>query len=134
MKGKKDFMAIKLDMSKAYDRVKLRYLGVVMRRMGFAPQWVQLIMMCVTSVRYSVMVNGTPCGLIQLQRGLRQGDLISSYLFLLGVEGLSTMLSQATEEGNLSSVPTSKRGPCISHLFFVNDNLLFCQTNLSQWG
>jgi hypothetical protein len=49
------------------------------------------------------------------------------------VEGLSTLLSKATTDGILTGVPTSKRGPCISHLFFVDDSLLFCISTLTQW-
>jgi hypothetical protein len=64
MKGKNGFMTVKLDMSKAYDRV--------MRRLGFESRWINIIMMCVTSVQYAVVVNGKLCGKIKPQRGLRQ--------------------------------------------------------------
>jgi hypothetical protein len=133
MKGKKGFMVVKLDMSKAYDRVEWHFLEAVMRQLGFAPRWVQLIMMCVTSVEYGVLVNGVPCGHIHPKRGLRQGDPISPYLFLLCAEALSALLAKANEEGILEGVPTSRRGPRLSHLFFADDSLLFCRSTLTQW-
>ena len=104
-----------------------------MRQLGFAPQWIQLIMMCVTSVKYGVLVNGCPCGHIYPKRGLRQGDSISPYLFLLCAEALSALLMKANEEGVIKGVPTSKRGPRISHIFFADNSLLFCRSTPTQW-
>jgi hypothetical protein len=111
LKGKKSFMAIKLDMSKAYDHVEWKFLEEVMRRLGFKERWVQLIMMCVTSVEYAVVVNGKACGKITPERGLRQGDPISPYLFLLCAESLSCMINKANGMGALTGVPTSRRAP-----------------------
>jgi hypothetical protein len=111
MKGKKGFMAVKVDMSKAYDRVEWCFLKEAMRRLGFAPRWVRLIMMCVTTVKYAVVVNGNPSGCFQPTRGLRQGDPISPYLFLICAEVLSSMVSEANNKGLLTGVPTSKYGP-----------------------
>lgn len=63
-----------------------------MRKMGFQEKWISLMMMCVTTISYSVLINGEPKGRIVPTRGLRQGDPISPYLFLLCVGGLSVML------------------------------------------
>ena len=93
-KGKEARMAIKLDMSKAYDRVEWVYLEAMMRKMGFNEMWISLTMMCVTTVSYSVLINGEPKGKITPSKGLRQVDPISPYLFLLCVEGLSAILKK----------------------------------------
>jgi hypothetical protein len=105
-----------------------------MRRMGFVERWIHLVMMCVTSTTYSVLVNGAPVGHISPSRGLRQGDPISPYLFLLCAESLSSLLTQADSEGSIEGVLTSKRGPWINHLFFADDNLLFCRASYDNWN
>jgi hypothetical protein len=133
MWSKVGFMGIKLDMSKAYDRVEWGFLEEVMKKMGFPNRWINWVMECVRSVTYSIIVNGQPVGHIKPMRGLRQGDPISPYLFLICAEALSAMLNQAEVRGVISGVPTSKRGPKISHLFFADDSLLFCKANSVEW-
>lgn len=91
-------IALKLDISKAYDRADWNFLKESMRGMGFSKRWIQWIMMCVTTVSYEFCFNGSSIGPIQPNMGLRQGDPLSPYLFLLCVEGLSTSLSKATSE------------------------------------
>jgi hypothetical protein len=104
-----------------------------MRRMGFAPRWVDLIMMYVTFVQYFVLVNGNQCGHITPTRGLLQGDPISPYLFIICTEALSALVSKANTESVLMGVPTSKHGLRISLLFFANDSLLFYRSSITQW-
>ena len=70
-KARERLMAIKLDMSKAYDRVEWVFLEVMMRRLGFSEGWIGLMMMCVRTVSYSVLINGEPKGKIIPTRGLR---------------------------------------------------------------
>lgn len=74
MRGKKWCMAIKVDMSKAYDRVEWEFLEAIMCKLGFDELWIARVMVCVSTVAYSILVNGTPTGKIFPTRGIRQGD------------------------------------------------------------
>ena len=96
--GKDGFMDVKLDMSKAYDRVEWRFLDAVMNKMGFNDRWRRWIMECMSTVNYSFTINGQIREYVTPQRGIRQGDPLSPYLFLLCSEGLSSLLHTATEE------------------------------------
>ena len=133
MKDKKGYMAVKLHMSKAYDWKEWEFLEAMMEQMGFNRRWIDLIM-CVRSVKYSIVVNGIPCGLITPSRGICQGYPISPYFFILCAEALSAMISQANRDGRLMGVPTSRGGLVISHLFFADDRLLFCRSTMTQWN
>lgn len=79
MNGKEGFMSLKLDMSKAYDRLEWYYLEAVMLHMGFVNKWIQLVMLCVKFVTFSILINGEPVGLIHPSRGIRQRNV---FLFI----------------------------------------------------
>ena len=88
-------VALKLDISKAYDMLRWDYLLGVMVRMGFAPKWVEWMEQCITTVTYSVSVNGELVGPINPMRGSRRGDPLCPYLFIIGAEGLSAFIKQS---------------------------------------
>ncbi len=125
-------MAVKLDMSKAYDKVEWNYLKAVMMRLGFNVSWVELIMECVQSTSYSVLVNGAPKGHIKPSRGIRQGGPLSPYLFLICTEGLSALLRKAKSDRLLKGVAICRGGPRISHLFFADDSIVFCKASNAE--
>lgn len=97
-----------------------------MQRLGFNERWISLIMMCISVVSYSVLINGEARDNIVPSRGIRQGDTISPYLFLLCAQGLSAMLRKEEELGNIRAILVSKEATQISHLFFADDSIVFC--------
>ena len=96
-----------------------------MKKIGFHDNWISIVMRCVTSVTYAVRINGQPYGKIHPSRGLRQGDPLSPYLFLIFAKGLSALLHQAIQRKKLIGVAASIKGPKISYLLLVDDNLIF---------
>ena len=120
-------MAVKLDISKAYDRVEWSFLKQIMLKLGLFEQWVALAMETVQTAPYSFLINGEPRGYITPTRGIKQGDPLSPYQFLLCAEGLSSLLRQVTTSGQLHGIPSCRGGVQISHLLFVNYSLLFCE-------
>ena len=91
-----------------------------------------LIFECISTVSYSILVNGEPKGDIRPSRGIRQGNPLSPNLFLLCSEGLNRMLQKAAYNDQIRGFSLCKNGPKISHLFFANDSLLFCQATKSD--
>ena len=130
--GKMGEMASKLDMSKAYNRVEWVFLEKIMQKLGFDDKWRALIMRCVTTVSYSIKINGKPKGCIIPSRGIRQGDPLSPYLFLLCAEGLSALIRKAVEEGQMGGIAISRGGPRLSHLFFADDSFIFCKASINE--
>ncbi|KAA3482263.1 reverse transcriptase [Gossypium australe] len=123
--GKKGYMAVQLDMSKAYDRVEWSFVKEVMTRMGFAEKWIELILKYITTATFAININGERRRGFQATRGLQQGDPLSPFLFLICSEGLSALMRLAMKEGLIKEVKASRRGPAISHLLFADDCILF---------
>jgi hypothetical protein len=128
-KGKTGACAVKLDMAKAYDRVEWTYLHSIMIKLGFNENLVNLIMKYVETVRFSVRVNGQLSNAFYPTRGIRQGDPMSPYLFLLCAEGLSCMLKFSGPQFLAKGVWVGVHAPWVSYLLFADDCLVFTQAS-----
>ncbi|KAH9656688.1 reverse transcriptase domain-containing protein [Citrus sinensis] len=116
-------IALKLDVSKAYDRLEWNFLEQTLEKLGFSQQWISLIMRCISSVSFSVLINSAVKGLIKPQRGLRQGCPLSPYLFITCAEAFSSLLQQAEQQQLIHGLSFGSNLK-ISHLLFADDSLL----------
>ncbi|XP_024190432.1 uncharacterized protein LOC112194424 [Rosa chinensis] len=126
------FFSLKLDISKAYDLLEWPFLQAILTKLGFASRWINMIMKCVTSVSYAILVNGEATATISPTRGIRQGDPLSPYLFILCAEGLSALISQAVQYGTIKGLKMCPQAPVLHHLFFADDSLLFGAATMSE--
>jgi len=124
-RGAARYVALKLDISKAYDRMDWNYLRVVLIKMGFHTRWVHWMCMCVESMDYSIIFNGEQVGPITPGRGLCQGDPLSPYLFIICAEGLSSLIRDVETRGVLTGTKVCRNAPSVSNLLFADDCFLF---------
>ena len=89
-------------------------------------------MVCVKSVTYSILMNGEPCGMIHPTKGIRQGDPLSPFLFLLCIEELNGLIKKVDVEGEIHGFSLCRRGPKLTHLLFADGSLLFCRANMEE--
>lgn len=131
-RGNDGWMAIKADMEKAYDQVEWAFVLKILEQFGFHPTWFNWVKQCITSSSFSVLLNGGPYGNFVPTRGLRQGDPLSPFLFLLCSEILSRLLLKEEAAGHLRGIKIGQAASVISHLLFADDLLLFGRANISN--
>eukprot|EP00253_Pinus_taeda_P008500 PITA_08500 len=116
-------LLLKIDLSKAFDRVSWLYLKMILIHTGFPLPLINWIMACITSPTYSILINGSASHFFHSERGLRQGCPLSPLLFLLVIEALSRLLISAQQEGTIRGLKISDI--CyLTHLLFVDDILI----------
>ncbi|KAL5726650.1 hypothetical protein ACHQM5_009673 [Ranunculus cassubicifolius] len=125
-------MAIKLDMAKAYDRVEWDAVMEILKRLGFCDKWLQMIHQCIATFQFSVLINGCPQGCFQASRGIRQGNPLSPYLFIILSEALSRCLIKAENLKLISGLKASKDAPSINHLLYADDLILFSKATKEE--
>jgi hypothetical protein len=103
-----------------------------MLKLGFHPTWVNWIRICVSSVSFSILINGSPFGNFAPSRGLRQGDPLSPFLFILGTEVLSRLFHKQESIGLLQGIQIAKSCPPINHLLFVDDLIVFVKATSTE--
>jgi hypothetical protein len=120
---------LKLDLSKAYDRVNWTFLHLVLIQMGMSLKTINWIMGCIQSASFAILINGAPSNFFKASRGLRQGCPLSPFLFLIIAEALSLLIKEARSKGLLRGIAVSE-SESITHLLFVDD--IFCCLHDSQ--
>jgi hypothetical protein len=130
-KRKKGDIVFKIDLEKAYGNVSWEFLQFCLQRNGFPLITINLIMFCVSSSSLAILWNGRRLPSFTPTRGLRQGDPLSPYIFVLCMESLSQVIIKEVDDGHWNPVRLSKNGPPLSHLFFADDVLLFTKATNS---
>ena len=122
-------MAIKIDLEKAYDRIEWNFIREMLLKFNFPIKLMDLIMSCVSSVSTSLLINGGCLDSFFPSRGIRQGDPLSPYLFILCMEYLGHLIEEKCAAKVWNPLKTSRNGPSFSHLFFANDMVLFVEAD-----
>ncbi|XP_031091113.1 uncharacterized protein LOC115996111 [Ipomoea triloba] len=133
-------MVIKIDLEKAYDRLSWQFIRETLEEVGFRTDWIQKVMQCIETAKLSVLWDGELSVLwdgeqldwIKPKRGIRQGDPISPYIFVLCMERLSHIIKEATINETCRGIKISRYGPTLTHLFFVDDMVLFAEATEEQ--
>jgi len=116
-KCKKELIMFKVDFEKAYDSIDWKYLDEVMVKMGFPTLWRKWIQECIGTATTSVLVNGSPIDEFSLGRGLRQGDPLSPFLFLLAAEGFNVLMASLSRNNLVNGYKVGRNDPVVvSHL------------------
>ena len=135
LRRKENGLLCKLDIEKAYDHIRWDSLQQILERMGFDSKWISWINWCISTAPFSVLFNGSSTGFFRSSRGLRQGDPLSPYLFVIGMEALSGMLKRVVEGNFIFGYRFRGRDGgelVISHLLYADDTVLFCKANFEQ--
>lgn len=130
--GKKGWLAIKVDLEKAFDKLSWAFIQDTLEDVGFPPTIINLIMHCITTPTMQLLWNGQPSPTFKPSRGVRQGDPISPYIFVLCMERLSQAIAKAVSNDRWETIKLGRRGPPLSHLFFADDLVLFGSTTQRQ--
>lgn len=131
-KGNRAGFVLKVDLEKAYERVSWSFLEEVLRVSGFGVTFRNLIMATITTTSLAVCWNGDALQPFRPSRGLRQGDPLSLYLFVLCMEVLGQLVLRSVTAGEWKPVAVSLGGPSVSHLFFADALLLYGEASFSQ--
>nr|GEV72389.1 ribonuclease H [Tanacetum cinerariifolium] len=128
----KGALALKIDMSKAYDRVEWPFIRAVLSKFGFPLHFSKLIMDCVFLISFSFNINGQVSSHVTPTRGLGQGDPISPYIFVMCAEVLSSMVRKSITKGHIHGVKVCRGALEISHMFFADDNIFFTRSSVEE--
>jgi hypothetical protein len=127
----KAFM-LKIDLAKAFDRLEWSFIAAALARKGLHGHFIKLVHACVSSPRFSVLINGQAFESFISSRGIRQGCPLSPYLFILAIKELSISLGEALEANQLTGISLGPNCPPIHSLLFADDLLICGQASLME--
>lgn len=102
----------------------------ILEHFRFSPVWVNWVQQCISTSSLSIIIIGSPFGKFQPSWGLHQGYPLSPYLFILCSEVLSRLLLSEEHKGHLKGIQLGRTAPCITHLLFADDLLLFAKASI----
>ena len=125
-------MFLKMDMEKAFDRMEWAFPLAILEKLGFSPIWISWIIICISFASFSILFNGSPFGHISPERGLKQGDPLSPFLFSLSSEVFSRLLFKVKRKGSIKGLWIARNCLAIHHLLFTDDLYMFGKATLSE--
>lgn len=131
-KGRKGWMLLKLDLEKVYDRIRWDFLEDTLRAVQLPEQWINWILQCVKCPKMNVLWNGEKTADFKPLRGLRQGDPLSPYIFVLCLERLCHQIELSVGAKEWKAISLSMGGPKLSHICFADDLILFVEASVAQ--
>ena len=132
-KGKGGLMAIKVDLEKAYDMLRWEFIHETLIDVRLPSDLINVTMRCISSPSMQLLWNGEHTDSFLPSRGIRQGDSISPYLFMLCIEHLAHGIQQVVTDGEWKLINLGRSGPPLAHLFFADDMFLFSYTWSKLW-
>lgn len=131
-KGKRGWVAVKVDLEKAFDRLRWDFIEDTLNDAGLPSNLINVIMTCISTASMQILWNGSPTEEDRPSRGVRQGDPMSPYVFVLCMERLSQAINLHVNKGHWKAIKLGRSGPLLSHLFFADDLILFGSSDDEQ--
>eukprot|EP00253_Pinus_taeda_P035518 PITA_35518 len=124
-------MLLKIDLSKAFDSICWEYMQKILKAFGFDATWIRWISSLISSTFFSILINGIPSSTFHPTRGIREGDPLSPFLFVIMAKGLGRSIKATILAGNLKGI-SIHQAPTTSHQQFVDDNMLFGHSSVQE--
>ncbi|KAL5552126.1 hypothetical protein UlMin_002302 [Ulmus minor] len=123
---------MKIDLQKVYDCLSWKFLNFVLTTFGFHPRWIRWVILCCSTASMTLMLNGAAFRSFRPKRGLRQGDPISPYLFILCMEVISRLINQKVDSGQINGFKLDRHTSTLHHLFFAEDIFLMGKCTVNE--
>ncbi|GKC22092.1 cysteine-rich receptor-like protein kinase [Tanacetum coccineum] len=124
-KKKQNDIVFKLDFEKAYDSIEWGFLMAIMKKIGFGNRWCKWVDSCLRFTSISILVNGSATREFSIERGVRQGDPLSPFLFILTAKGLYALMKEAISKSIFKGIRVGEYDVLVSHLQYANDTIIF---------